>query len=362
VTLRATGTDYGAPLDAGRSGARYVRCPDRIRHRAPRPRQRQSGRRQESLPDHRERDGQRASVRLVLSTVRAINQADKGLYGGCVQQNCSIDQLVWVTITIVRAPPGKTISCLPGGISVPPDYKAKRAGQYYSVDVPDNVNFGCGRMPDSLTRLRNLAPPTMQPYLNKFPERLVGILPELANAAAEFSARPRSIHDDLGASYRTAQPSPVPGGRQPFTVDPVFVERGLRGHADTQNALAQALREAGLDPRSPGPAGPNFDLAWENDGVVFVAEVKSITDNNEEEQLRLGLGQVLRYRQELASLGYEQVTAVLVPERSPRDTTWRDLCTELGVVLVSGEEVEAAPRLGSSVRAGRPGLNSTLSP
>lgn len=50
--------------------------------------------------------------------------------------------------------------------------------------------------------------------------------------------------------------------RQPFTMDPTLVERGLRGHADIQNALAQRLREAGLVPRSRLPHEPNFDLAW----------------------------------------------------------------------------------------------------
>jgi hypothetical protein len=86
----------------------------------------------------------------------------------------------------------------------------------------------------------------------------------------------------------------LPEERQPFTVDPALVERGLKGHADTQNELARILREAGLDPRSRRPQEPNFDLAWDARGTVFVAEVKSITDQNEEEQLRLGLGQVLR--------------------------------------------------------------------
>ena len=38
---------------------------------------------------------------------------------------------------------------------------------------------------------------------------------------------------------------------------------------------------------------PNFDLAWQRDETVFVAVVKSTTASNEEEQLRLGLGQVL---------------------------------------------------------------------
>lgn len=101
----------------------------------------------------------RTSVQLVLSTVPAVNKADNGLHGGCVQQNCSIDQLVWVTITIVRANPGKTVACLPGSVSVPSGYKPKQVKQYYSVAVPDAVGIGCGKVPDSLRALKDLAPP-----------------------------------------------------------------------------------------------------------------------------------------------------------------------------------------------------------
>lgn len=118
-----------------------------------------------------------------------------------------------------------------------------------------------------------------------------------------------------------------------------------QGHADTQNALAQVLRQAGIDPRSRLPDEPNFDLAWERNGTIFVAEVKSITDDNEEEQLRLGLGQVLRYRHRLRRLGHGQVMAVPVPERSPRDSSWEELCRELGVVLLNGAELEHPPML-----------------
>ena len=102
---------------------------------------------------------------------------------------------------------------------------------------------------------------------------------------------------------------------------------------------------AGIEPRSQLPYEPNFDISWEANGTVFVAEVTSITDDNEEVQLRLGLGQVLRYRHRLRSLGHERVVAVLVPERTPADSTWADLCDELGVVLMSGSEVGRAPSL-----------------
>ncbi len=100
-----------------------------------------------------------ASIRFVLSTVPAVNKADTGLYGGCVTTNCSIRQLVWVTIEIVRARPGKTVACLPGAISVPAGYKAKQVKQYFTVGVPDNYGVGCGPLPASLERLKNLAPP-----------------------------------------------------------------------------------------------------------------------------------------------------------------------------------------------------------
>jgi hypothetical protein len=189
----------------------------------------------------------------------------------------------------------------------------------------------------------------MQYYLNKLPAELVSRFPHLAAA----TLTPLPVTSPItpaaplrpGTMYREAQVSPSPDGRQPFAVDPALVERGLRGHAETQNELASVLRTAGIEPRSRLPQEPNYDLAWEANGRVFVAEIKSITDDNEEEQLRLGLGQVLRYRHRLKRLGYGHVAAVLVPERAPRDSSWRDLCGELEVALISGDELERAATL-----------------
>jgi hypothetical protein len=180
----------------------------------------------------------------------------------------------------------------------------------------------------------------MQPYLNKLPAALVRALPELAGAAAiptGAAARlPPTAPDVLGTEYRPATASALPDAREPFTVDPAVVERGLRGHAETQNQLAQLLREAGIEPRSPRPDEPNFDLAWERDGIVYVAEVKSLGPTNEERQLRLGLGQVLRYRVLLKDQRQTEVRAVLVTEREPRDPSWRALCDSLAVTLTTG--------------------------
>ena len=43
----------------------------------------------------------------------------------------------------------------------------------------------------------------------------------------------------------------------------------------------------------------SFDIAWEDEGTVFVAEVKSLTTENEEKQLRSGLGQVLGHAHQI---------------------------------------------------------------
>jgi hypothetical protein len=196
---------------------------------------------------------------------------------------------------------------------------------------------------------RGTEPRPQQPYLNKLPAEFVELFPALAAAAKpggpEAEDRSTRVAPLLGTAYREAQVSPLPSERQPFAVDPALVERGLKGHSDMQNALAQVLRQAGIEPRSRLPREPNFDIAWVTEGTVFVAEVKSITDDNEEEQLRLGLGQVLRYRQRLRGLGHDHVVAVLAPERAPRDASWRDLCREHGVVLLAKDDIEIAPQL-----------------
>jgi hypothetical protein len=48
-------------------------------------------------------------------------------------------------------------------------------------------------------------------------------------------------------------------------------------------------------------------------------------------------------------LGHAHVVAVLVPERAPRDPAWNDLCQELGIVLLSRDELDDAPTLAGEL-------------
>jgi hypothetical protein len=63
----------------------------------------------------------------------------------------------------------------------------------------------------------------------------------------------------------------------------------------------------------------------------------------EERQLRLGLGQLLRYRHHLSATGQE-AHAVLAVEHRPRDPLGQDLCDELGITLVWPDVLKARIR------------------
>jgi hypothetical protein len=189
-------------------------------------------------------------------------------------------------------------------------------------------------------------PRPVQGYLAKFPAALVRLFGPLRDAAAEVrlaaaadavpSIHMRATMDaTLGTPYREAPTDLALTERDPYSVDPSLVERALLSHRETQNMLATLVRENGALPRSPTPGEPNFDVAWELHGHVWVAEVKSTRPENAEKQLRLGLGQVLRY-QHLLSQRYpdREVVAVLATDSEPGDNTWQSLCASLGVMLV----------------------------
>jgi hypothetical protein len=185
---------------------------------------------------------------------------------------------------------------------------------------------------------------SLQGYLFPLPLRFIELFDELHQPvsrsrvrrarAATYHPSERRDHS-LGLPYQPSVRETPKYSQQPFAVDPAVVERGMRGHRTTEQALVEHLRtRLGLEPRSASRTEPPpYDLLWTSGDMVYVAEIKSITDKNEEEQLRYGLGQLLRYKDMLKSRGLD-VQAVLVPEREPRDRSWHALCGSLGVLLI----------------------------
>lgn len=62
---------------------------------------------------------------------------------------------------------------------------------------------------------------------------------------------------------------------------------------------------------------PPLDPGWVRNGIVYLAEVKSIARENEERQLRLALGQILRYCH-LTRGQANRIVPVLAPELERR--------------------------------------------
>ena len=181
----------------------------------------------------------------------------------------------------------------------------------------------------------------LQGYLFKLPKFFVSLYPQLQRELHGPSDGDSEARIGLGVAYREADEQSSVGQADPFCADPALVERATRAHATAQNSLARYLEGLTLVPRSPRANEPDFDLGWETRDNAFVAEVKSLTNANEEKQLRLGLGQVLRYRHLLAHMTTKPVRCVLVAERRPSDATWLDVCESLGVLLVWPERYEA---------------------
>jgi hypothetical protein len=105
--------------------------------------------------------GDTTSTILKLTTVPVLNRDDPGLYGGCLRQSCSLDELVWPTIAVIHAPSGKTLACLPDWASYPPGYQPKQVKQYVTISVPGNSEIDCGSLPRWVNQLKDLAPPAV---------------------------------------------------------------------------------------------------------------------------------------------------------------------------------------------------------
>ncbi|MFF0314262.1 hypothetical protein ACFYPH_06380 [Micromonospora sp. NPDC005252] len=117
--------------------------------------------------------------------------------------------------------------------------------------------------------------------------------------------------------------------------DAAAYRAGVSEHDRLCRVLVDHLTASGI-PAGAGLAGVNVDLAWrDTSGRQFIAEVKSVVDGNEVEQLRLGLGQVLEYRHRLAALGMP-VTVVLLVSRVS-DPSWQQVCAANGVALLAGD-------------------------
>ncbi|WP_327421105.1 hypothetical protein OG763_09630 [Streptomyces sp. NBC_01230] len=117
------------------------------------------------------------------------------------------------------------------------------------------------------------------------------------------------------------------------------LDKATAAHESTVGALIDHLTRQGVEVHSYARSAPRFDAGWSNGTEIFIAEVKSLTGASEDQQIRLGIGQVLDYAHQLR-LGPSgrSVRPVLVLERKPADTRWSSLSEAVGIQLTWAPE------------------------
>ena len=135
----------------------------------------------------------------------------------------------------------------------------------------------------------------------------------------------------------------------PTSVDLDFtgLDRGTRGHQATLASLIEAL--------SPSPTlrltSPRVDAAWRSTtepGVLVIAEVKSLTDEGQAHQIRLGIGQLSDYAVSIRRNpppGITEVRCVLVLEKEPdKSDHWSEVANSAGIDLAWAPDLDGVPR------------------
>lgn len=136
----------------------------------------------------------------------------------------------------------------------------------------------------------------------------------------------------IGRPFQAVPETEGATSRTPVVFDPDKLGKARLEHAQVQNEYAIHLASHGIDVLEPAAGDPLFDLAWTRGRQFLVCEVKTVSTSNEAQQIRLGIGQVLDYRFQLAGR-HSKTTSVLLLSRPPQSPQWEALCDSLGIRL-----------------------------
>lgn len=161
-----------------------------------------------------------------------------------------------------------------------------------------------------------------------------------ATAGGPTKAAPLPTLEELlvGPKRKRRLSKPPRSPRYRLPPDPDRSGRGLVAHEDTVELLRGHIGPTFHE----GKRGVSHDGTWKHRGRFCICEVKSVTAKNEVEQLRKGLGQILHNRFKAQDGRREKVSAYLIAERQPSNSSlWVDLAAESGVVFTWPERFGA---------------------
>ncbi len=144
--------------------------------------------------------------------------------------------------------------------------------------------------------------------------------------------------DQAGVTYRRAgDRSPTTHDEHVAAIDIAELERATQRHMDLQDRFADELQRRGLEPRSPGPGEPQFDLVFAHQRTIHVVEVKTGVPPSPP-QVRIGVGQLLEYNALLGDMYSAPVRPMLLVEDEP-PAPWPSLAARLGIQIVRADRL-----------------------
>lgn len=145
--------------------------------------------------------------------------------------------------------------------------------------------------------------------------------------------------------------APLTIGDEPVR-DPVVVEmtfEGLDKGTSAHQATLRLVRD--VVPELLRLGSPRVDAAWKSaseSGLLFIAEVKSLSDGREVDQIRLGMGQLADYATAVRRnppAGITKLRPVLILSREPSDVGhWLESCRSIDQVLTWAPDFVGLPR------------------
>ncbi|AWT47914.1 hypothetical protein HXP45_20435 [Streptomyces actuosus] len=119
-----------------------------------------------------------------------------------------------------------------------------------------------------------------------------------------------------------------------LTLDLSRLDKATAAHEATIGALIAHLSRQDIEVHTYAPGAPAFDAGWSRGDEVFVAEIKSLTGAREDQQIRLGIGQILDYTHQLrTAFPSTLIRPILVLEKPPTDARWTSLAGSVGLRL-----------------------------
>ncbi|MFH9466163.1 hypothetical protein ACH4LT_02520 [Streptomyces clavifer] len=151
---------------------------------------------------------------------------------------------------------------------------------------------------------------------------------------------PQAHYDVLGAPLRTRQVGRH--DREELAVDLSSLDKATAAHEPTVSVLIAHLASREIKVHTYARNSPKFDAGWVVGTELFIAEVKGLTGTSQDQQIRLGIGQVLDYAHQLRHRGSgHSIRSVLVLEKKPADGRWASFAQAVGIRLPWGPRFEA---------------------